>query len=197
MTVTGKYKVQNILIWVFSTAGAGLLLLLNANATWTTVHGSQTLMGIGLGLGYAATTFAVLAPLPPSLNAVAMGTHGFARAFGQVLGIAIGTAAFTNQLAKKLPAEFAAQLPGGPASAFAAIPRIATLPEPLRSEVQVAFAESLKAIWYVLIGLGVVGFAISFGIKSIPLNTTTDESWGIVKGNEGEHVDVEKASPPS
>lgn len=117
------------------------------------------------------------------------------RSFGQVLGIAIGTAAFTNQLANKLPAEFAASLPGGPASAFAAIPKIEFLPEPLRSEVQIAFAESLKTIWYVLIGLGAVGFAISFGIKSIPLNTTTDESWGIVNKNaESQTSDVEKGS---
>lgn len=200
MQVTGKYKVQNYLIWIFCIAGSGLLLLSDADASWTTVHGSQTLVGMGLGIGYTATVFAVLAPLPPCVNAVAMGTYGFARAFGQVLGIAIGTATFANQLAKKLPDEFAARLPGGPASAFAAIRHVSTLSEPLKTVVQVAFVDSLKAIWYVLIGVSFLGLAISFGIQGIPLNSATDESWGIASRHDGqasEAVVSEKLSVPT
>jgi hypothetical protein len=195
VTITGHYKIQNILVWVFCIAGSGILLILDADASWTAVRGCQTLIGIGLGLGYAATTFPVLAPLPTSQNAAAMGFHGFSRAFGQVLGIAIGSTTFANQMAKNLPAAFLSQLPGGAASSFAAIKTVQALPEPLKMEVQVAFADSLKAVWYVLIGMSCLGLAISFAIKSLPLETTTDETWGIAKGAEGAK-DLEKAVQP-
>lgn len=179
--ITGRYRPQNIVVWIFCIAGSGLLLLLDADASWMTTHAVQTLLGIGLGIGYTVTAFAILAPLPPALNAQAVGAQAFVRSFGQVLGITIGSTAFSNQMAKKLPAEYLAKLPGGASSAITAVRSVKTLEEPLRRNVQVAFAESLMAVWYILIGLSTVGLFVSFAIKGLPLNATTDESWGIAE----------------
>lgn len=57
----------------------------------------------------------------------------------------------TNELSQRLPAEFVSQLPAGIPSAFAAIPSIDGLEEPLRTTVRIAFAESIRVIWLVLI----------------------------------------------
>jgi hypothetical protein len=105
-----------------------------------------------------------------------MGFFNFARSIGQVFGIAIGNTVLTNQLHKKLPAEFLAE---HGASAEAAIPYIKALADPLRHEVRVAFAESLQTVWYVMVGIAGLGLISVFFMKSLPLTTETDDKWGL------------------
>lgn len=150
----------------------------------------QTLIGIGLGILYAATTFPVLAPLPPALNAHAMAFHAFSRSFGQVFGIVVGSATLSNQLKRQMPAEFLQSLPGGPGSAYSHITQIASIPEPLRSQVRAGLSDSIRYIWIVLIAFSAWGLFWSFFQKPMPLNATTDEAWGIVeKSSERKSVD--------
>jgi hypothetical protein len=47
-------------------------------------------LSIGIGILYAATTYPVLAPLPPSLAGQALAFMVFVRSFGNVLGITVG-----------------------------------------------------------------------------------------------------------
>lgn len=89
--------------------------------------GYPVIAGLGLGILYAGTNFVVLAPLKPSQQPSAMAFYGFARSFGQVFGIAIGSTILQNRLTAELPAEFIAQLGGGAEIAFAAIPLISNL----------------------------------------------------------------------
>jgi hypothetical protein len=103
---------------------------------------------MGLGLLYTATTFPVLAPLPPSLAGQALSFLVFVRNFGNILGITVGrsfliilskkdhsdknvmilgSTALTNELGKRLPTAFLEQVPGGLSGAYGAIPIIASL----------------------------------------------------------------------
>lgn len=85
----------------------------------------------------------------------------------------------TNELTQRLPSEFVGQLPAGIPSAFAAIPLINELAEPIRTTVRNAFADSIRTIWLVLIPFGAVGlFAASF-MKHVALETVTDAAWGL------------------
>lgn len=84
-----------------------------------------------------------------------------------------------TQLGKKLPADFIEKFPGGVAIAYSAIPIIPSLPEPFRSEVRKAFADSLAVIWQVMIGVGAIGLLSCFFMKALPLHTSVDEKWGI------------------
>lgn len=179
-TITGQYKPQNIAGWFFLTLGTGLLTLIQATSSRTFALGIQAPMAIGLGILYASTGFAVLAPLPPALNAHAMAFHAFSRSFGQVFGITIGSVVLTNQLAQRLPAAASSALPGGAADAYSAIPTIKDIPEPLRSAIRVAFSDSVRHIWFVMLGLAAVGLFASIFMKAIKLNSTTDDAWAIV-----------------
>lgn len=178
-TVTGKYKPQNIMAWVILAVGVGILTLIRASSSLAMALGIQVPLAVGLGMLYAAPNFAILAPLPPALNAPAMAFGAFTRSFGQVFGITIGSVVLTNQFGERLPQELISQLPGGVAAAYSAIPEIASLPEPLRSATRVAFSDSIRTIWFVLIGFAVAGFVCSLFIKALTLNATTDEQWGI------------------
>jgi hypothetical protein len=64
-------------------------------------------------------------------------------------------------------------------SAYAAIPVLHTLPEPLKSEVVHAFVLSLRLVWLVAIPLSVFGILANFFCKEIPLHKHVDEKWGL------------------
>lgn len=161
-------------------------------------------MGIGMGILYASTNYPVLAPLKPEQQPAAMAFFGFTRAFGQVFGISIGSTVLQNQLVKNLPAAFYAHFGTGSSGiAFAAIPFIKTLfvpsrilwlyerimltsilaslirPEPLKTEVRVAFADSLRRVWQVSIGIAGLAFLASLFIQNLALATETNSEWGL------------------
>lgn len=96
----------------------------------------------------------------------------------RTFGITIGTTILQNGLLKKLPADFLTQFPSGAEISYAIIPVIRTLPEPLQTQVRVAFASSITNIWYCVAGLGGVGLLASLLMKQIELHTVMDENWG-------------------
>jgi len=68
---------------------------------------------------------------------------------------------------------------GAEGFAYAAIPIIKTIPEPLRSEIRESFTDSLRTIWQVSIGIAALGFLSVFFLKHYALAKTTDDHWGI------------------
>ncbi|BGP26001.1 major facilitator superfamily protein [Rhodotorula toruloides] len=176
VTILGKYKAQNVVAWCFMVVGFALMTLLK----WDSKTGIPILFGIGAGGLYAGLNFPVLAPIPVQQQPLAMAFFGFIRSLGQVFGITVGSTILQNQLAKKMPQEYAAQFGGRGDAAFAAIPLIKDLPEPLRTAVRAAFSDSTRTIWLFCLGITAVGLVISLLMKDIPLATETDEeNWGL------------------
>jgi len=95
-----------------------------------------------------------------------------------------------NELARRLPAEFKVLFPQNAEIAYSAIPLIHTLPEPLKSAVRTAFADGLRTMWFVLIGVSAMGLVCSLMMKGLPLHTTTDKDWGVELNGKPE-LDVE------
>ncbi|KAH7336904.1 iron permease [Rhizoctonia solani] len=166
-----KYRPQNYVAWVITTIGLGLLSMIKADSSIAKSIGFQVVIGIGAGILYASTNFPVLAPLPVSLNASALALLAFVRTFAGTYGVAIGSS--------RLPAEFSALFPGGTEIAFSAIPVIASLEEPLRTQVREAFADSLAVLWRVFIGIAGAGFISVFLMQEIPMSNETDERWAM------------------
>ena len=143
---------------------------------------------------YAAPIFPVLSPLPVEHTAAALAFFAFARSFAQTWGITIASTILQNELKKKLPDDFVSQFPQGLEIAYAAIPLINGLPEPLRFEVRRAFADSLKAIWQPMIGISGAGLLTVLMLREIPMPKVTDEKYGLHPGAESAE-DEEKAVP--
>ncbi|KDE03201.1 hypothetical protein MVLG_06292 [Microbotryum lychnidis-dioicae p1A1 Lamole] len=169
------YKAQNVIAWVLMTVGPGVLSLVTAGSPKKAWVPLPIPFSIGMGLLYAATVFPVLAPLSPVLAGPALGFLVFIRSFGNLLGVTIGSVILTNELKQKAPQEWLTSIPGGVSGAYALIPSIASLPEPLRSTVRLAFAHSIQRIWQVMIGFGGVGLIASLFMESLALQTETDE----------------------
>ena len=63
--------------------------------------------------------------------------------------------------------------------AYSLVPEIKSLEEPLRSSVQVAFADSIAVIWQVMIGISAIGLLSCLLMRGIPLNMDVDDSWAL------------------
>ncbi|KAK4698742.1 hypothetical protein P7C70_g7526, partial [Phenoliferia sp. Uapishka_3] len=195
ISATQIYKPQNVIAWVLLSLGPGLMTLLDATSPKKAWVPLPIPFSIGIGLLYAATVFPVLAPLPPRLAGHALAFLVFVRSFGNILGITIGQTVLANELGQRLPAAWVNSLPGGVSAAYSAIPSIKNLAEPLRSEVRVAFGQSIRVIWIVLIPFGVIGFIASLFMQQLKLETTTDETFG-VKAKKGSDEEQKGAVSP-
>ncbi|KAI0324265.1 iron permease [Cubamyces sp. BRFM 1775] len=193
-TATDRYKPQNIIAWACITLGMGLQSTLGADAAVRNWIGFQIIPGIGFGLLFTATTFPILAPLPVELNASALAFFIFIRTFFQAWGITVGATVLQNQLRARLPETFVASLPSGVEIAYAVIPQVRELAEPLRDAVRAAFADSLQVLWEVMIAVAGVGFVSAWFMREIPLQRLADEAWGLEERAKSEPEDVEKDS---
>ncbi|KAG9076503.1 hypothetical protein FRC06_009474 [Ceratobasidium sp. 370] len=157
----------------------GVLSTLKHDSPKANSIGFQILVGIGSGILYSSTTFAILAPLPVSRNASALALFAFVRTFASTYGVAVGSLVLQTELSHRLPMQFSAQFPGGSDLAFAAIPFIAGLEELLRSQVQAAFANALGVLWKVMVGVAGMGLVSTILMKEVEMKTETDDKWAI------------------
>ncbi|KAH9929402.1 iron permease [Fomitopsis serialis] len=157
---TGGYRLPLWTAWISMMIGTGLLTL-DADTPLGHTIGFLVPSALGCGLLAFSTYFPVLAP----------------REWLKVWGVTIGGTVLQNELQKHLPPTFTAHFPEGTVVAYATIPAIADLPEPLRTEVREAFAASLKVIWEVLLAIAGLGFVSSLIMKALPLHAAVDESW--------------------
>ncbi|KAF7330813.1 MFS domain-containing protein [Mycena venus] len=190
VTIVQKYRAVNFFGWIFAIIGFGLFSTLKEDSSVGKWVGYQVVTAIGTGILFAAPVFPLLAPLPTSRSASALALFAFTRSFFQTWGITISSTILQNMLEKKLPADFVSQFPAGFEIAYAAIPAIKHLEEPLKKQVQAAFASSMSVIWKTMIGISGLGLLLSFLMAELPMGNTVDENYGL---QEKERVlDAEK-----
>ncbi|KAI9442690.1 Mfs1.2 [Lactarius indigo] len=175
---TGKYLAPTYIGWALMVVGAGLLTTLRADSSIAKSVGLQLVIGGGVGIIYVVSLFPILASVPVTQSAPTMALYVFSRNFGYIWGVTVGGAILQNELKKNLPASFLAQFPHGVQLAFAAIPSIPTLEQPLKAEVQNTFGHALKVVWQAVLGISSAGFVASLGMRQLQLHTNIDEDWG-------------------
>ncbi|KAJ7191888.1 iron permease [Mycena pura] len=181
IAISHQYRPQIWAAWSLVIVGIGLFSTLRAGSSRATAIGFQIIPGLGVGMLTAALFFPILAPLPVEYNAQAVALLIFIRNFANILGVTLGGTVLQNELQKRLPPAFVSEFPQGAAIAYSIIPLIRTLPEPLKSEIQVAFGKSLSVVWQVLIGVSSIGLLLSLLMRRLPLHTDLDKKWGIEK----------------
>ncbi|KAF8906624.1 major facilitator superfamily domain-containing protein [Mucidula mucida] len=175
---TSRFRPQMWAGWILVLIGLGLMTTLTATTHVASAVGFLIILGVGVGQ----------APLPVSLNAPALSLHMFCRTFSGVWGVTIGSAVLQNELQRRLSRtlpEFFEANPGGVTIAYALIPSIRSMDDSLRSSVQTAFAESLKVLWEVLIGVAALGGLVSLLMRGLPLHSYTDEKWAVMEKSGG------------
>ncbi|KAI8998689.1 iron permease [Trametes punicea] len=173
----GRYRYQNWIGWAITVLGFGVLSTVTENSSRAQYIATQIPAGLGIGAIWVATQLPILAPLPYSNNAHALAFHIFLRRFAQSFGIAIGGTIIQNVLLHDLPPAYVKTLPKGVELAYAIIPTIAGLQEPLKDQVRHAFAQSTQLLWRVMIGISGAGLLSSFLMEEWSLRTARDDRW--------------------
>ncbi|KAL0575078.1 hypothetical protein V5O48_006881 [Marasmius crinis-equi] len=184
---TGRYRPQMWTGWVLLLVGLGLLSTVDTETPISRVLGFLVMIGFGMGFNYSTTVFPIQAPLSPSLNAPALSFFQFCRNFSGVWGVTIGSAVLQNELSSRLPSSFLASFPQGVSVAYAAIPKIQELDDPLaQAAVRASFASSLRVLWEVLIGIAGMGALSSLFMRGLVLHKFKDEKWAKKPGMQAE-----------
>jgi len=173
------YRPQLWFAWVVMTTGLGALSSVGASSPLSHAIGLSAFPAIGGGIIFATTYFPVLSPLPVSMNAQALSMFAFTRSMGQIWGISFGATMLTNQLARTLPPQFVAVAAEGIDHVYAFIPEIPGMAQPLKAEVQRAFGESVRPVWWLMTGMCGLGLVASLFMRGIPLHDYTDDHWAM------------------
>ncbi|KAJ7772235.1 iron permease [Mycena metata] len=172
-----RYRPQNCVGWVLIVVGFGLLTMLGKESKAPAYIGLQTILGSGLGIIWVSAQFAILAPLPFSNNAHALGFFIFVRCFSQTWGIVVGGTILQNTLRARLPAEFLDTFGSKAQLTYAIIPQLVSLPEELRDQVRDVFAEGMRTIWYTMLGISVMGLLSCLLMSEVKMRNALDERW--------------------
>ncbi|KAJ7444803.1 major facilitator superfamily domain-containing protein [Mycena galericulata] len=193
---TKRYKPANLIGWALVATGFGIMSMLRADSSIAVTrvpsrscrrdrrNGERRLLfssprDLTILLQFAVTLFPVLAPLPVERNAAAVAFCTFCMTFAQTWGITISSTIIQNRLTKTLPAGLSTQSSQGNSAAYALIPSIHLLEEPLRTEVRVAFASSMQTLWQVMIGIAGVGFLSALFLEEVVMGSEQDAVYGI------------------
>ncbi|RPD77150.1 MFS general substrate transporter [Lentinus tigrinus ALCF2SS1-7] len=179
-----RYRPQLWIGWCLAMVGFGIASTLQATDSPGRAVGFEVVLGVGIGCGFTTVMFPVLAPLPAASNAHALAFFQFVRSFAGVWGVTIGGTILQNELKRRIPVDYLATFPEGAAIAYSLIPVVPTLQEPLKGQVQDAFAKSLQVLWKVMIGVTGAGFLSSLMMEGLPLHTDMDSRWALEAKNQ-------------
>ncbi|MEQ1897178.1 MAG: MDR family MFS transporter [Vicinamibacterales bacterium] len=192
VTRLGKYKMLAVAGVTITTAGMGLLALMDEQTAYSTVLRNMVVMGVGLGMTMPVFNLAVQNAVDPANVGVMTSSLQFLRSIGGSLGAAIFGAVLTNRFSPAfhtaLPAQVAAGLPPQLVQAFenpqammdprmaariqAAGPDMAERMVPVFGAVRHALSASLHDVFVFGALLAAAGLAFALFIVDIPLRKT-------------------------
>ncbi|HEX5167406.1 MAG TPA: MDR family MFS transporter [Thermomicrobiales bacterium] len=171
ITKTGKYKIYPIVGSVILIVALYLLHTIEYDTPYWTVAIYAYLFGTGLGLGMAT----IVTPVQNAVDMRDMGVATSATTFGRSLGGAIGAALFGAILTSRLGVYLVDTLAGSGTAPSEIdtnnIQAMRALPEPLRTDVLIAYTHAITDIFLMAIPVIVVALIVVCFLKEIPLRT--------------------------
>lgn len=137
------------------------------------VAGIQVLLAIGLGTQFTILSIAIQASVDAKDQGLAVGTLVFFRLFGALIGSSIGATAFSNIFARtfdsldRVPEALVSLRDAAHAVEFTPSLIYLQLPPQILDLVSGAYAEAIRAVFYVLMATGILGFLSSLFIREI------------------------------
>jgi hypothetical protein len=167
-----RYRLLILVSWIFMAVGAGILTLLDTSSTLAEKESFQVILGIGIGAFWSVLNL----PLQASMQNVddmglAAGILVSFRVFGGLIGLAVSSSIFNTVFSAEITALGA--LPGDLAvlgdvqEAVGYIPYLkhVQVPTEILDGVIDAYRKSIYGVFWMVAGISVVGFFISFLIK--------------------------------
>ncbi|PLB46217.1 MFS general substrate transporter [Aspergillus steynii IBT 23096] len=191
----GAYRPIHAVAFALSAISFGLFTLLNETTSTVAWVFYQLIGSAGAGMVLSTLLPAIMAALSESDVAAASATYSFIRTFGYIWGVTVPSIVFNGvwkgELAggKVQETSLREELWEGGAYAFA------SQAHSLRDEVEKGvwgevvsiYSRSLRTIWWVGLGISVVGFGLVWVAKGLELRTELETEYGIQEKREGEN----------
>ncbi|KAI1820899.1 MFS general substrate transporter [Xylaria intraflava] len=175
--ITRRYRVLLWIGWVFIATFVGLWPLVGRSTSRTETYALEALLGIGLGVVFTGTQVPMQASvLHVDDTGLAVGMLVVFRLFGALIGLAIGSTAFSSVFEKNivalgpLPEQLRALDDATKAIEFLPTLRTLDLPTEIMDGVIDTYQKSFEAIWYILASFAGLGFISSLFMKELSLD---------------------------
>ncbi len=139
---------------------------MHPNSSKAVLYAPRCLASIGAGFLFPTPLFAVQARQRDEDIGIATSVQVFARSLGTAFGVALGGVIFQNEWSKLVSRDIAAQkipqeyfIPSNIAEV--AYELVRQFPESVQRQYQWVYSDSLRSVWYVMLGLSIAGFLIS------------------------------------
>jgi EmrB/QacA subfamily drug resistance transporter len=174
----GHYRPFPIAGTAIMAVGLALLSRLQAGTPAWVAAAYMLVVGLGLGLVIQVLVLAAQNAVDYRyLGVVSSGSTLF-RQVGGSIGVSVFGAIFANQLARNL----AGKLPPGVGAPTAANPAaVRRLPPAVHDAYVTAVTASLRPVFLVAVGIAVVGFALAWLLRELPLRATA-QAGGVGEG---------------
>lgn len=183
VAITGRYRWAVWSGWVLTTAGAGILYLLDVHTSTVAWIFLNLVSGLGTGMLFSGMAFAIQGSASNKDLAFAVAMYSFFRAFGQAIGVAVGGTVFQNEMRQKLLAypalaSHAEEYSRDAASLVQVIKDFKPAQAAVKADLIQAYADSLKIVWLTMCGLGGVAMILSLATKGFDLNRPLETEQG-------------------
>jgi EmrB/QacA subfamily drug resistance transporter len=193
---SGRYKMYPVVGLAVTILGMIWLTTLESDMSLWLFGAMIFVLGAGMGLIMQTIVLAVQNSVDPHELGTATSSNNFFREIGAAVGTAAFTTVFTSRLSDSLQGVFA-DLPEGsaPAGGGSGLTpgMVNQLPEPLRTDVVDAFANSLAPAFWYLVPLVAVGLVLALFLKEVKLSNEA----GMVARGEAVMEDAAGASAAS
>jgi hypothetical protein len=139
---------------------AFLMTMFDGATTALFFSAALMLFGTGLGLIFPMTTTVVQNAVPRDLMGTATASSVMFRQIGGSMSVAVFGAIFAANMAATAGLPDAASL--SPAA-------LAALPEAMKTAAAVGVSDALHPVYWIVMGLGLIGLALSLVLREIPL----------------------------
>jgi EmrB/QacA subfamily drug resistance transporter len=169
----GRYKPFPIAGTAIMAVGLGLLSRLAVDTSTLVTSSYMLVLGLGLGLGMVIQVLVLAVQNAVDYSYLGVATSGSTlfRQIGGSIGVAVFGAIFANRLASEL----AAGLPPGAHAPAAPNPAaLKQLPPAVHDVYAAAITQALRPVFLTAAAAAVVGFALTWLLREVPLRTTTE-----------------------
>lgn len=187
---TGKYRYTSWFGYSVNTLGFGLMCSLGSTSSLAQQEIYTLIAAIGTGCNFQTPLITLQAAMPIKDMAVSTSAMVLLRSIGGTVGITVGGAIYSSQLAKRLPSTFA----------YTGSQNVQNLikiePLALRTTVLDGFARSIATIWIVMTPLIFIAFLSSLFMKEYTLKRKIERAPGKKDAVAGSQHTVEADDIP-
>lgn len=172
---TGRYKVFPVAGTATAAVGLFLLSTMGTSTTYLQSSAYMVVLGIGLGLTMQILVLSVQNSVPVRDLGVATSAVNFFRSMGGSIGVAVFGAILSSRLAvemaSRLPADAPPELLGSSVTPEA----VRQLEPALQASFLDGFSAAISAVFLYAAPVLLVGFALTWMMKEIPLRTSVHD----------------------